>query len=442
MSQTDLVISTPESLVDLRTTSTASLTTAVVGLGYVGLPTALSLRQAGHRVIGYDVAPGRLQAIRDVAVDLLAGDAETLRRELRHGPALFELTGDPARLAEADHLIICVPTPVREDLTPDLGALRSACACVVEHARPGQTVVLTSTSYVGCTRDMVERPLRERGLEPGRDVFVAFSPERIDPGVPDHRPLRTPRILGGLTPACAERARRVLDGTSSRLHVVSSPEVAEFAKLLENTFRAVNIAFINEMADAAHELHLPVKEIIDAAATKPYGFMRFMPGAGVGGHCIPCDPHYLLWQLRSRRFVTPVVEAAMQDIAVRPRQMVGRIREELAGHGMALAGARIHVVGVAYKPGVADVRESPALEIMAHCLREGAVVSYTDALIPHLTVGGRELTSVDPAAVDADLVVTHTLHPGHEDVLGALPSAVTVLDTTFAAVGHCNLVAV
>lgn len=404
-------------------------TVGVVGLGYVGLPTALSFVDGGAEVVGFDVSETRLTAIKDDRVDLLPRDHTRLAEAL--DGQQMRLTTEPSLLAAADAVVICVPTPVDAHLTPDLVALASACATVVEQARPGQTIVLTSTTYPGCTRDLLVRPLESKGLRVGHDVFVAFSPERIDPGVVDHAPDRTPRVLGGVTEACAQRAATFLAHTAASLHQVSSPEAAEMTKLVENTFRAVNIALANEFADAAKELKVDVMEIISAAATKPYGFMPFYPGPGVGGHCIPCDPHYLLWQLRSRRSVSPVVEAAMTAIAGRPREVVEMGRRVLGDSGRPLRGARVLVSGVTYKPSVADVRESPALAIIEMLATEGAEVSYADPLVDTLwTASTGQLNAVEvPDETQWDLVVVHTVHPGHDyEWLSGQPS---VLDTTY-----------
>jgi UDP-N-acetyl-D-glucosamine dehydrogenase len=271
-------------LIDLDAATTGG-TVAVVGLGYVGLPTALSLLGSGARVIGLDASDSRLDAIWAQEVDLLPGDRQQLDAQLRSSS--FEMTDDPGRLAAADTVIVCVPTPITEHLTPDLDALEGACRAVVANARVGQTIILTSTTYVGCTRDFLQTPLTERGLRPGVDVFVAFSPERIDPGVASHVPAATPRVVGGLTPECTRRASAALARTCPEVHQVSGPEAAEMTKLLENTFRAVNIALANEVGEIASHLGLSAREVIEAAATKPYGFMPFYPGPGVGGHCIP-----------------------------------------------------------------------------------------------------------------------------------------------------------
>jgi UDP-N-acetyl-D-glucosamine dehydrogenase len=325
-----------------------------------------------------------------------------------------------------------VPTPIDAHAVPDLRALRAACDTVVRHARVDQTIVLTSTTYVGSTEELLVEPLRRRGLFVGTDVHVAFSPERIDPGNTVNTQDVTPRVVGGVTPACTARAARVLGHVAPEVVAVSSAEAAEMTKLLENTFRAVNIAFANEIADVCGHHGIDVTEVIGAAATKPYGFMPFMPGPGVGGHCIPCDPHYLLWGLRPQRHRAPVTEQAMATLEARPLRVVERARAVLGQRGMALAGARVLVAGVAYKPDVADVRESPAAVVLDGLLDAGARTSYVDPLVERLDLpSGRQLRSLP--SVDAepvDLVVVHTLHaalPAYE----LLTHAPLVLDCTY-----------
>ncbi|CAM3756943.1 nucleotide sugar dehydrogenase [Smaragdicoccus niigatensis] len=405
---------------------------AIVGLGYVGLPTALSFADVGVEVVGFDISTPRLTAIQSAKVDLLPRDLTRLKTRLTK-PNTFKLTSDPAAIATTGGVIICVPTPVDKHLNPDLTALASACKAVVEHAAAGQVIVLTSTTYVGCTNDMLIEPLRKRGFTPGEDIFVAFSPERIDPGVANHAPETTPRVVGGATPKCLARALDLLRPTASALHSVSSPAAAEMTKLVENTFRAANIALANEFADVAHELDVNIMEVIGAAATKPYGFMPFYPGAGVGGHCIPCDPHYLLWQLKAHRLESPVIQSSMSGIALRPGRVVDRVRELLGDAGKRLAGARVLIVGVAYKPGVADLRESPALEIIEELARSRAKVSFTDSMIDELTLRATgtltSLSHTDAAAHAWDVVVVHTVHPREDHQW--LESAPVVLDTTF-----------
>jgi nucleotide sugar dehydrogenase len=291
--------------------------------------------------------------------------------------------------------------------------------------------MLTSTTYVGTTRELLVEPLARRGLLAGREVAIAFSPERIDPGNIDFPVERTPRVVGGVTETCLQAAAAFLALTAPLVHQVSSCEAAEMAKLHENTFRAVNIAYANEIADVCEELGLDPSEVIDAAATKPYGFMAFRPGPGVGGHCIPCDPHYLLWQLRARRAEAPIIDAAMRAIAARPGSVVRRVLDNLADCGIATAGARVLVLGVAYKPGVGDLRESPALEIIDSLHRAGAVVGFHDPYISSVRLASGVLTGVPEIhADDWDLVLVHTIHPGVslDGVIGRVP----FLDATYS----------
>ncbi len=427
---------------------------AVVGLGYVGLPTAIALRNAGCRIVGIDVSGPRLSAIRSGDAELLESEQRDLRRHLASDG--FVLTNRVKALDAADLVLICVPTPVDERLAPDPRILREACASVVRHARPGQTLVLTSTTYVGTTRELLAEPLGERGLRVGEDVFVAFAPERIDPGVSAHEQLQTPRVLGGVSEECGARAAAVLRHTCKRLHHVSSPEAAELVKLYENTFRAVNIALAFELAEACGTHGLDAIEVTEGAATKPYGFMPHYPSAGVGGHCIAVDPYYLLTDLRERGRPATVAEEALRKVSGRPRHVAWRAHEVLVQLGQPLPHARVLVVGASYKPGVADTREAPALEIIARLRAEGARVDYHDPLVPSLEVDGvRSRGVAAPAAVMAgaadaasesrrlkrpvggpvldpesyDLAILTTLHPGHDyDWLEHCPA---VLDCTY-----------
>ncbi|SOD86727.1 nucleotide sugar dehydrogenase [Streptomyces sp. Ag109_G2-15] len=406
----------------------AAAPVAVVGLGYVGLPTALALLAAGNEVVGIDVSEARLDAIRSSEVDLLPSDHGRLTTHL--GDPRFTLTSDPAALQRARTVVICVPTPVDRHLVPDLNALAAACASVVAHAVPGQLIMLTSTTYVGTTRELLVEPLTARGFRVGTDVYVAFSPERIDPGNAHHAQDRTPRVVGGTNELTNRLAEAVLQRTAPAVHLLPSAEQAEMTKLWENTFRAVNIALANEFAEDCRVLGLEPLSIIEAAATKPYGFMPFYPGPGVGGHCIPCDPHYLLWQLRAHRVSSPLIDAAMTAIAGRPRRVVQRVRDLLAESGRSVSGARVLVVGVAYKPGVADLRESPALEIIEELTAEGAKVDFHDPLVSSLRLGAAVRESLaDPAAEAWDLVLVHTVHPGVD--LGWLAGQPLVLDATY-----------
>lgn len=402
---------------------------AVIGLGYVGLPTALALHQAGRRVIGIDVSARRLASIRDRLCDLTAADHARLVEALADDRR-FEICADPVRLSEANGVVICVPTPIDEHQVPDLRALEAACRDVCRHARRGQTIVLTSTTYVGATRDLLVRPLADRGFRVGEDICVAFSPERIDPANTAFPQEAVPRVLGATSAHCAEKAREIVSTVAPSVHLVSSPEAAEMTKLYENVFRAVNVSLANEMAEAAGALGLSPPEIVDAAATKPYGFMPFQPGPGVGGHCIPCDPHYLLWQLRPRQSL-PLVERAMDGIAQRPRRVADRAAEVLSlSANRSLGGARVLLVGIAYKPGVADVRESPALVLIDLLRERGALVEYHDPLVPVVERPGETLIAVaEPEPANYDLLIAHTIHPGGE--YGFLEQGRPLLDCTY-----------
>jgi UDP-N-acetyl-D-glucosamine dehydrogenase len=409
---------------------------AVVGLGYVGLPTAIAMRNAGCRIVGIDISHKRLSAIRAGEAELLASEHDHLREHLATDG--FLLTDQIAALDAADLVLICVPTPVDEQRLPDPRILREACAAVVAHARLGQTLVLTSTTYIGTTRELLIEPLAERGLRVGEDVFVAFAPERIDPGVPGHEQLQTPRVIGAVSETCFRRASELLRHTCRSLHRVASPEAAEMVKLYENTFRAVNIALAFEMAEACRSHGLEPVEVTDGAATKPYGFLAHYPSAGVGGHCIAVDPHYLLHPLREHGRPATVAEEALRKLAGRPRHVAWRAREVLLELGLRLPDARVLVVGVSYKPGVADTREAPALEVIARLRAEGAHVDYHDPLVPEIELEGHALATVDPdprrearglGPEDYDLAILATVHPDQD--YGWLNRCPAVLDCTY-----------
>lgn len=411
---------------------------AIVGLGYVGLPTALAIRASGRKVVGVDVSEKRLSIIRSLRADLLDSDKARLAEALEDPD--FVIGSDLSLLSQAATVVVCVPTPVDPYLIPELSILRSACAAVVEHAVAGQLLMLTSTTYVGSTRDMLARPLADRGLIAGSNIFVAFSPERINPGVDSFSHEDVPRVVGGVTEACGKRAEEVLGTVTKSVYVVPSADAAEMTKLVENTFRAVNIALANEFADICQELNIEVIDVINAASTKPYGFMRFTPGPGVGGHCIPCDPHYLLWQLRKSRMGSPVIESAMAGIASRPHRVVERARRILSDRDHRLSFAKVLVVGVAYKPDVEDIRESPALEIIAALSAEDTDVAYVDHWCPTAPDGkGGVLSSLEnPADWKPDLVIVHTRHSGVD--LSWLEDMPVVLDTTYQLVPAKNII--
>ncbi|HEY4278883.1 MAG TPA: nucleotide sugar dehydrogenase [Conexibacter sp.] len=410
----------------------APATIAVVGLGYVGLPTALALHAAGAPVIGIDVSEQRLRAIRAADVDLPISDIERLDTALGDDGSM-RLSSIPAAVAAADAVIICVPTPVDEARRPDPRALNAACANAVAHARAGQTLVLTSTISVGSTRELLVEPLERRGLRVGEDVFVAFAPERILPGDPTVAQSTVPRVVGGATPRCAEITQELLAPTAGRLHVVSSLEAAEFTKLYENTFRAVNLAFANEMATVSGHLGLDPVEIIDAAATKPYGFLAHYPGPGVGGHCIPVDPYYLLEPLREAGVRAAIAEEAMEQIEARPSVVARRALDLLRQLSVEWDEATALVVGMAYKPGVADARESPGLAIADELARAGVDVAFHDPRVKQVRMSdGSMLRSVPrPSSAAFDIVVVTALHGGAEREW--LAQCDHVLDATYRA---------
>ena len=353
-------------------------TVAILGLGYVGLPTGLALQVAGSLVIGLDISERRLASIAAATADLLARDRALLIDALDSGR--LQLSADMSRIEDADAVVIAVPTPVDEHLNPDPRAVYAACATVVAHARAGQTIILTSTTYVGTTRTQLVEPLATRGLIAGENIHVAFAPERILPGDESVQQMEIPRVLGGVTPACTQAAKAVLDPIVKVLHTVSSAEAAEFTKLLENTFRALNLAFVNEMADVAKHYELDIVEIVEAAATKPYGFLAHYPGAGIGGHCIPVDPYYLLAPLAQAGVSTPIATTALARVAARPGEVAKRALDILTARGIAETAARVLLVGMAYKPGVEDYRESPAADIARHLANRGVHVSTTTRL--------------------------------------------------------------
>jgi UDP-N-acetyl-D-glucosamine dehydrogenase len=410
---------------------------AVVGLGYAGLPSALALRRAGFRIVAIDTSSARLNDIRTGQAAMLP-DAAEAREHLRDEG--FELSASVEEIERAEAVLICVPAIVDAERRPSLEALKGACAAVVAHARAGQTLVLTSTCYVGATRELLVEPLAQRGLRVGEDVFVAFSPERIDPGVPEHERERTPRVLGAVTDTCFACASRLLRPTCERLHRVSSPEAAEMAKLYESTFRAVNVALAFEMADACRARALDAIEVTDAAASKPFGFMAHHPSAGVGGHAVGMDPYYLLEAQRERGGAARLVEEAMRTIAARPGVVAMRAHELLRRSGQQLRDVRVLVVGAAYKPGVADSSCAPAVEIISWLCGEGVHVDYHDPLVPSLRIDGEDMYSVDPdprrdasgfGPEDYDLAILVTMQPGFD--YGWLRRCPEVLDCTYRA---------
>ena len=317
-----------------------------------------------------------------------------------------------ARLERADAVLICVPTPLTGNREPDLGPLLHCVGALAEVLQAGQLVVLESTTYPGTTRERVAPVLEESGLQAGRDFHLAFSPERVDPGRTDFALRNTPKVLGGLTPACTERAREIYGIVCDEIVAVSSPEAAELTKLLENIFRSVNIALVNELAMLTDRMDIDIWEVVDAAATKPYGFMRFEPGPGMGGHCLPVDPFYLTWRAREFHMSTEFIELAGKINQQMPYHCVERIERALNDQSKPVRGSRILILGASYKGGVGDIRESPALRIMEVLAERGGQLQYHDPYVPALPDLGLSSVPLDPAAEEADVVVLVTAHPG------------------------------
>ena len=366
---------------------------AIVGQGYVGLPVAVEFAATGFSVTGLDTDPDRVAALslgQSCSPDVTNADLMALLREGR-----YQATTDFGVLERSDVVIICVPTPLRKSKDPDIACVVAAGEAVAARFRPGQLVVLESTTYPGTTDELLLPMFRARRARIGEDLFLAFSPERIDPGNSIFKVRDIPKVVGGVTPACTRLAAALYSTVVPRVQEVSSPKVAELAKLYENVFRNVNIALANEFALMCQRLEVSTKEVIDAAATKPFGFMPFYPGPGIGGHCIPVDPLYLSWKMRLNGYEARFIALADDINRAMPRHVVTVVIEVLNDIGRPLKGARILVLGVAYKRGVGDTRESPAHEIISTLLRRGADVAYADPHVPTFQIEGTELKAVD-----------------------------------------------
>jgi UDP-N-acetyl-D-glucosamine dehydrogenase len=385
----------------------------VIGLGYVGLPLAIEFARAGFNVTGFDVDQSKVDAINAGHSYILdIGDAH-IATEIAAGR--LAATSDMARLAEMDVVDICVPTPLRKTKDPDMSYIVAAAEQIARHLHPGMLIVLESTTYPGTTAEVLQPMFEEKGFEVGKDFFLAFSPERVDPANAKYTTRNTPKVVGGTTPACSEVAAALYSAAVDTVVPVSSTQVAEMVKLLENTFRAVNIGLVNEIALMAHRMNIDVWEVIDAARTKPFGFMPFYPGPGLGGHCIPVDPFYLSWKARQTGFECRFIELAGHINGSMPAFVVERVGEALNSKRKALNGSRVHLFGVAYKKNVSDMRESPALDVLELLHQRGAVLSYSDPYVPVLDLGDLRLKSVDASAVaDVDCVVVCTDHDAFE----------------------------
>lgn len=383
----------------------------IIGLGYVGLPLSVAFAEVGFRTIGLDVDPKVVDGVNNGRSHIL--DITSERLEALTTPGILEATDDFERLAEADAIVICVPTPLSKTDDPDMSYILSATEAVREQLRPGQLVILESTTYPGTTREMVLPMLEETGLVAGSDFWLAFSPERVDPGNADWNIVNTPKIVGGLSPECHSLAVALFGEALETIVEVSSPEAAELAKILENTFRAVNIGLVNEMAVISDRLGIDVWEVIEAAATKPYGFMKFFPGPGLGGHCIPVDPHFLAWKMKTLHYRTRFIELAAEINAEMPRYVVERVTEAMNRVRKSLNGSRVLLLGMSYKPNVNDVRESPAFDIAQLLMQRGANIEYHDPYVPQVSLEDQMLESQDLSAellASVDVVVITTDH--------------------------------
>jgi UDP-N-acetyl-D-glucosamine dehydrogenase len=383
------------------------LTVGIVGLGYVGLPLAVAYAEAGHRVLGVDVDPAKVEAIRtgqSYVEDISSAELAAVRD-------LFSASSRYADLAQADAVIIAVPTPLTTNREPDLGPLLATGSRLAAVLQQGQLVVLESTTYPGTTREQLAPLLEESGLKAGSGFNLAFSPERVDPGRTDFTLRTTPKVVGGLTPQCRERALELYRHVCDELVPVSTPEVAELTKLLENVFRSVNIALVNELAVLCDRMGIDIWEVVEAAATKPYGFMSFRPGPGMGGHCLPIDPFYLAWKAREYDTPTEFIELAGEVNQAMPYFCAEKVARALNDHSKAVKGSRVAILGVSYKAGVGDLRESPALKIMNLLAERGAELRYNDPHVPELPAFGLASQPVEELLADADVAVIVTAHP-------------------------------
>ena len=386
--------------------SAEGTTVGIVGLGYVGLPLAVAFAEVGAKVVGLDADRARVEALgrgESYVEDVPDSALEALRGS-------FTATTEYAELAPVDTIVVCVPTPLTDSREPDLSYLESAGRALAGVIRKGQSVILESTTYPGTTREVLGPLLEESGLKAGQDFHLAFSPERIDPGRTDFTIRTTPKLVGGIDPESTESAARTYELICDEVIRLSGPDAAELAKLLENVFRSVNIALVNELAQLCERLGIDVWEVVDAASTKPFGFMRFDPGPGMGGHCLPIDPFYLAYRAKQYDFPPEFVELAGKINQSQPEFCVTLAEKVLNDAGLPVKGSKVLVLGVAYKPGVGDTRESPAIRIISLLEELGAEVSYHDPHVPELE-GGRAGVELEPAIGETDLAIIVTAHP-------------------------------
>jgi UDP-N-acetyl-D-glucosamine dehydrogenase len=414
---------------------------AVLGMGYVGLPFATVFAEAGFEVTGIDPIAEKMEMVNAGKSYIMDVPTETVKRLVDTGK--LKGTTDYSVLKQIDAVAICVPTPLRQTGDPDLSFIISAAEGIAPYVHAGMVVVLESSTYPGTTRELVLPTLTEKsGLKIGEDIFVAFSPERVDPGREDWTTKNTPKVIGGMTETCTEVSAAWYSQALDKVVPVSSTEVAEMAKLLENTFRMINIGFVNELAIMCNRLGVDVWEVIDAAATKPFGFMKFLPGPGLGGHCIPIDPLYLSWKLRSLNYTARFIELASEINTNMPRFVLSKVQDALNDHQKPLRGSQVLVLGAAYKPDIDDLRESPAIDVIRLLQQKGANVTYHDPYIPQIHHDDWTISSIKDLSAgikSADCVVIVTNHKVY-DYTALLRDAKLIVDTRNAlgAAGRNN----
>jgi UDP-N-acetyl-D-glucosamine dehydrogenase len=409
---------------------------SVIGLGYVGLPLAVEFAKAGYRVTGIDANGERVAEINAGSCPIQDVDAKTLKQVVNAGA--LSATSDFAVLKDVDAMSICVPTPLGKTKEPDISYIMAVSGEIRQHLHAGQLIVLESTTYPGTTDEVLLPLLEESGLKLGQDFFLAFSPERIDPGNHTFQLTNTPKIIGGTTPECTQVAQLLYEQIIDQVVLVSSSRAAEMVKLLENTFRAVNIGLVNEVALMCDRLDLDVWEIIDAASTKPFGFMPFYPGPGLGGHCIPLDPHYLAWKLKTLDYRARFIELADDINTSMPHHVVDRVTDVLNEGSKSVKGSKLLVLGVAYKPDTNDLRESPALEVIRLLQMKGGDVSFHDPYIPHVEIPNLTYTELSHSILNwADCVIITTHHSVY-DYAWVVKHAKSVVDTRNATRDVCH----
>ncbi len=407
----------------------------IVGLGYVGLPLAVEFAKAGFRVTGIDLQQSRVDRLmqgESYVQDVPSSEVAQLVSAGR-----FDATTDFSVVRDLDTINICVPTPLRKTKDPDMSYIVSASDEIAKHFHPGLLVILESTTYPGTTDELLLPTFEKHGgLKVGEDFFLCFSPERVDPGNPVYQTLNTPKVVGGITPACTEMGKLFFSQALEKVVPVSNTRVAEMVKLLENTFRMINIGLVNEMALMCDGKGINVWEVIDAAATKPFGFMPFYPGPGLGGHCIPIDPFYLSWKTKQSGIEARFIDLAGYINGNMPHFVVDKVQNALNNHGKAVKGARVHIFGVAYKRNIDDMRESPALDVILLLKKLGAEVSYSDPYVPKLKLDGIDLVSQDALAsakqADCSVVITDHSSFDYKELLNA---AKLIVDTRNALRG-------